>query len=154
MHELHRPRYAARLWCGRPLPPPSRGPDAWSPAQLTAAGCGARPRVAHGSPYRACPRTSCAPYPVRHGWVGTRPHAARDGQDRTPHVDEDPFSQAARRCSAETACFKRLFQCFKCFRGVACVLYRCCKSRSRSCTFAMVFSSVCPKCFICFRRML
>ena len=43
-------------------------------------------------------------YPVRRGRGGTRPPAARDDQDRTPHADEDPFSQVARRYCAKTAC--------------------------------------------------
>jgi hypothetical protein len=54
-------------------------------------------------------------YPVRHGQGGTRSRVAHDGQDRTPHTDEDPFSQGARRC-AETACCKRLFQVFQMFQ--------------------------------------
>jgi hypothetical protein len=73
----------------------------------------------------------------------------------TPHANEDPFSQAARRCCAETACWKRLFQVFQMFqRYIASVLYRCCKSKLGCYTCCNGISSICPKYFICFRRML
>jgi hypothetical protein len=52
----------------------------------------------------------------------------------TPHVDEPPFSQATRRCCAESACCKHMFQLFFMFQKYAAsVLYGCCKSRSGCC---------------------
>jgi hypothetical protein len=70
-------------------------------------------------------------YPVRHGQGGTHSRVAHDSQDRTPHTDEDPFSQGARRCCAETACCKHLFHVFQMFQqSVASASYECCKSIS------------------------
>jgi hypothetical protein len=69
-------------------------------------------------------------------------------------LHRDPFFQAARRCCAEIACCKCLFQVVQMFEYVASVLYWCCKSRLRCCTYCNMFSSVCPKCFIYFRRIL
>ena len=46
-------------------------------------------------------------------------------------INEPPFSQAASRCCAESACCKRMFQVFQMFqRYVSSVSYGCCKSRS------------------------
>jgi hypothetical protein len=60
------------------------------------------------------------------------------------HTDEPPFSLPARRCCAETAYCKRLFQVFQMFyRYVASVLYQCCKNISGCCNGV---SSVCSKC--------
>ena len=80
--------------------------------------------------------THLAPaYPVRRSRGGTHPRAARDARDRTPHADEDPFFQALKRCCAETACCKRVFQSFQMFQSyVASVLYQCCKNTSGCCT--------------------
>jgi hypothetical protein len=95
-------------------------------------------------------------YPVHRGWGGTCPHAAHDGRDRTPHVDEDPFSQAAMRCFAlKLHVLSVYFMCFKCFkRYIASVLIDVVKVNRDVTHVAMVFSSVCPKCFICFRHVL
>jgi hypothetical protein len=45
----------------------------------------------------------------------------------TPHVDEPPLAQAARRCCAENVSCKLIFQVFQVF------LFGCFKSRSRCC---------------------
>ena len=101
--------------------------------------------------------THLAPaYPVRHGWGGSHQRAARDGRDKTPHADTDPFSQAARRCCAESACCKHMFQVFHMFQKyVASVSYGCCKSGSGYCICYKCFyldvlyvSHICYKCFI------
>jgi hypothetical protein len=52
-----------------------------------------------------------------------------------------------------------MFQVFQMFQKyVASVVYQCCKSRSGYCAscngYTRMFSSLCSKCFICFRRML
>jgi hypothetical protein len=80
------------------------------------------------------------------------PHHWRALQRWTPHVDEPPFVQAARRCCAKSACCKRIFQVFQGFYldvvkvdlDVAFVAMA---------THVYV-ASVCSKCFICFRCML
>jgi hypothetical protein len=76
------------------------GPDTWlatrktstSPAQLAAAGA----ELAHVQlmAIRAEPtHAHIAPtYAICRGRSGTRPRAAHEGQDRTPHADEEPFS--------------------------------------------------------------
>jgi hypothetical protein len=71
----------------------------------------------------------------------------------TPTRIHSPKQQGVVR--AETTCCKHLFQVFQLFqRYVASVLYRYCKADWDVVHVAMMFSSVSPKCFICFRRIL
>jgi hypothetical protein len=71
----------------------------------------------------------------------------------TPTRIHSPKQQGVVR--AETICCKRLFQVFQMFQTyVASILYRYCKVDRDVAHVAMMFSSVSPKCFICFRRIL
>jgi hypothetical protein len=62
-------------------------------------------------------------YPVCHGRGGTRPRVARDGRDRTPHVDDDhsPKQQGDVVLKLHDASVS--FSCLKCFIGMLQVFY-------------------------------
>jgi hypothetical protein len=86
---------------------PSQRPGRPSPprAELGAAGCRARPYVAHGSPWVACPRTSRAP-PTQFTMAKAelaRVQSATAGKELHTSM-RFHSSKQQRRCCAKTAC--------------------------------------------------